>query len=401
MQGFDVQGLKYISWGDTTGYAIAAKSYVRALIEAGVPLTWTPMLTGVDSYETYTGNDWPSPELAAVCNRSIDYDTVLIHTVPEYYPAWIEQERRDGRRILGYTVWELERLPDHWPAILNRLDGVLVPCQWNVQVFRDSGVTVPIHVVPHLSQFESLASPTPDDRSALRQRLGSALDSKPFVFYTVGFWSHRKAPYLALQAYWQAFKADEPVLMVIKTCAKDITRWHRRWRNCFRLRHPSPKETVAHMAHGLGSLPPVVVIADETLSDGEMLALHEIGDCFVSLARTEGWGLGAFEAARIARPVVMTAYGGQLDFLDPERSWLVDYDMVPVHEPTWAANYRPSDRWAEPSVDQAAAHMRCIFEQPSKARARAQELAAQLHQKFSRQAVVSKLLHALSPEDLL
>jgi hypothetical protein len=95
----------------------------------------------------------------------------------------------------------------------------------------------------------------------------------------------------------------------------------------------------------------------------------------------------------------MTAYGGQLDFLDSERSWLVDHEMVPVHEPTWAANYRPSDRWAEPSVDQAADHMRRIFEQFSKARTQAQELADQLHQKFSRQAVVSTLLRALSSED--
>lgn len=395
-----MKGLKYISWGDTTGYAVAAKSYVRALAEQGVPLTWTPMLTGVGFYETYTGNDWPSADLAAVCNRQLDYDTVLIHTVPEYYPAWIELERRTGRRILGYTVWELERLPDHWPAILNRLDGVLVPCHWNVQVFRDSGVTAPIHVVPHLSQFESLAPPTPDDHRSLRRRLGEALNSKPFVFYTIGFWSHRKAPYLALQAYWKAFNADEPVLMVIKTCAKDITRWHRHWRKAFRLSHPTPQQTVARMARGLGSLPGVVVIADETLSDGEMQALHEIGDCFVSLTRTEGWGLGAFEAARLGRPVVMTAYGGQLDFLDPERSWLVDHEMVPVHEPAWAANYRPSDLWAEPSVEKAAEQMRRVFEQYSKARAQAQELATQLRQKFSKQEVVSALLHALSSEHL-
>ncbi len=395
-----MRALKYISWGDNTGYAVAAKSYVCALARAGVDLTWTPMLTGQGLYEIYTNTEWSNPELAAVCNRETNYDTVLIHTVPEYYPALVKQERRAGRRIFGYTVWELERLPDHWPAILNSLDGVIVPCRWNVQVFRDSGVTVPIHVVPHLSQFEGLPPPKAEALTAVRQRIGSALEKKPFVFYTVGFWSNRKAPYLALEAYWRAFQADEPVLMVIKTCAKDITRWHRHWRNAFRLRHPSPQQTVAGMALRQGRAAPAVVIADESLSDEEIHALHEIGDCFVSLTRAEGWGLGAFEASWLGRPVVMTGYGGQLDFLDPARSWLVDHKMVPVHEPTWSANYRPNDCWADPSVAEAALYMRAIYEEPAQARGKAADLAHDLHQKFSQDAVVSALLCALKSGEL-
>jgi glycosyltransferase involved in cell wall biosynthesis len=391
-----MRALKYISWGDTTGYAVAAKSYVRALMQAGVELTWAPMMTGRNLYEAYTGTDWPCPQLRLVCNRPLDYNTVLIHTVPEYYPEWLAKERRPGRRILGYTVWELERLPDHWPAILNQLDGVIVPCRWNERVFRNSGVTVPIHVVPHLSQFEGLPPASADDRAALQQRLGTVLASNPFVFYTVGFWSHRKAPYLALQAYWQAFTADDPVLMVIKTCAKDITRWHRRWRDAFRLRHPSPQQTVLAMAQQFPNPAPVIVMSDESLSDGEMQALHELGDCFVSLTRTEGWGLGAFEAVRLGRPIVMTGYGGQLDFLDPALSWLVDYEMVPVHEPTWSANYRPTDRWAQPSIDQAAAHLRAIFAQPAAANIKATALQTQVLREFSQPLIVQQMLRALN-----
>jgi glycosyltransferase involved in cell wall biosynthesis len=390
-----MHGLKYISWGDTTGYAVAAKSYVKALMAAGVELTWAPMLTGAGPYEAYGATDWPCAQLGSVCNRSIPYDTVLIHTVPEYYSQWLAQERIPGRRILGYTVWELERLPDHWPAILNQLDGVIVPCRWNVDAFRRSGVTVPIHVVPHLSQFERMPSASAEDVAALHSRLGSTLQSRPFIFYTVGFWSHRKAPYLALEAYWRAFTAADPVLLVIKTCTKDITRWSRSWRHGFRRRHPSPIQTVAAMARQHVSPAPVVVIADESLSDGEMLALHQAGDCFVSLARTEGWGLGAFEAARLGHPVVMTSYGGQRDFLDPAYSWLVDYTLVPVHEPTWGANHRPGDRWAAPSVEQAAAHLQDIHRHRAEAADKAARLAVAIGERFSSDAVVAAMLRAL------
>jgi glycosyltransferase involved in cell wall biosynthesis len=391
-----LKGLKYISWADSTGYAIAAKSYVKALIDAGQPLTWTPMMPGKNGYEAQTGISGLCPKLSSVCNRPLDYDTVLIHTVPEYYSEWINREKRNGCRIFGYTVWELERLPDHWPEILNRLDGVIVPCRWNLEVFRESGVTVPIHLTPHLSQFEDMPATTDADNLALKKRFCDAVDWQDrFIFYTIGYWSHRKAPYLALEAYWKAFNDNDRVLMIVKTSTKDMTRWHRRLRHCFRLRHPSPGIAVTELAAKFSRPAPAVLIADESLTDAEMLALHEIGGCFVSLARTEGWGLGAFEAARLGKPVVTTGYGGQLDFLDPKLTNLVDYTMVPVYEPTWSANYRPTDQWAAPSTDQAARHLREILEHPSSAVKRAKAQSERIEKLFSKGEIVKYLLKAL------
>lgn len=392
-----MRSLRYISWGDATGYAIAAKSYLRALMGAGIDLTWTPMLTDKGDYEIYEGTNWPCPILTTVCNRDINYDTVLIHTVPEYYPYWIDRERAMGRRVLGYTVWELEWLPHHWPDILNRLDGVLVPCRWNVEVFRRSGVTVPIHVVPHLSQFGFIDPPTDADRQSLRSRLGKMADlDDRFVFYNISYWSNRKAPYLALEAYWRAFNSNDKAVMIMKTSPRDITQFQRHWRNGFRLRNPSTQQTMKAMARRHSDRAPVVLIADESLSDQEMMALHEMGDCFASLTRTEGWGLGAFEAARLGKPLIMTGYGGQLDYLDPALAYLVDHKMVPVHEPTWSANYRTTDLWAEPSIDHAAHQMREIFENRQAAQDRAAEQALKIESAFSKDIVMDALLRALS-----
>ena len=392
-----MRALRYISWGDATGYAIAAKSYLRALIAAGIDLTWTPMLTRKGDYETYEETNWPCPTLTTVCNRDIHYDTVLIHTVPEYYPYWIDRERALGRRVLGYTVWELERLPSHWPDILNRLDAVLVPCQWNVDVFRRSGVTVPIHVVPHLSQFGDIDPPTDADHKSLRSRLGKIADlDDRFVFYNIAYWSNRKAPYLALEAYWRAFDSNDKALMIVKTSPRDITQYHRHWRNGFRLRNPSTLQTLNAMASRHTNRAPVVLIADESLSDQEIMALHERGDCFTSLTRTEGWGLGAFEAARLGKPLIMTGYGGQLDYLDPALAYLVGHEMVPVHEPTWSANYRTTDLWAEPSIDHAAHQMREVFENRQAAQDRAAQQALKIESVFSKDIVMDALLRALS-----
>ena len=78
-----------------------------------------------------------------------DYRIVVSHLVPEYLPACLEP----GKANFAYCTWESDRIPAHWPAILNRFDGVLVPSTFNAEVFRAGGVTVPLHVVPHIRQI--------------------------------------------------------------------------------------------------------------------------------------------------------------------------------------------------------------------------------------------------------
>jgi glycosyltransferase involved in cell wall biosynthesis len=161
------------------------------------------------------------------------------------------------------------------------------------------------------------------------------------------------------------------------------------------MRHPSPRDAFRRLEAQFKNPPPIVLITEETLSPGEMLALHGRGDCFVSLTRTEGWGLGAFEAARLGKPVIMTGYGGQRDFLDPALSHLIDYDMVAVDEPIWSANYRETDRWAEPSLPEAVAAMKEVRANPTAANARARILADRIRERFSQEAVTRALLGAL------
>lgn len=389
-----MKGLHYVSWADNSGYAIAAFGYLRLLRDAGVDLKWTPMLPSAQGYA-----DVPSVagEFSPLCGRDIDHDTILVHTPPEYFPAWVNMARQHGRRILGYTVWELDALPSHWPALINQLDGVLVPTSANALAFRRSGVTIPVHVVPHLSQFEHTAGPTDADRSRLRQRIAPhLLEASPFVFYAIGHWSLRKGLDAALAAYRAAFKAADPVLLVIKTSARDVTRLQRDWRSGFRRRHPSPLRTIARGQRSAS--PKVAAIADETLSPGEVLALHELGDCYISLARAEGWGLSTFDAARLGRPVVATGWGGHAAYLDAEATppGPVAFDMVPLSETPWLGSYTSDQLWAEPSVTDAAEKLRTVFENPKAATDAALVRAGRLRKHYSAEAITGLLLGALA-----
>lgn len=389
-----MSGLHYVSWADNSGYAIAAFGYLRLLRDAGIDLTWTPMLPSAQGYAEVPS---VAGEFSPLCGQNIDHDTVLVHTPPEYFPAWASKARQDGRRILGYTVWELDALPPHWPALINQLDGVLVPTAVNAQAFQRSGVTTPIHVVPHHSQFEHAADPTDDDRSRLRQRIAPhLLEPSPFVFYAIGQWSLRKGLDAALAAYRAAFTAADPVLLVIKTSARDVTQLERDWRTGFRRRHPSPLRTIAR-GQGAAS-PKVAAIADETLSPGEVLALHELGDCYISLARAEGWGLSTFDAARLGRPVVATGWGGHATYLDAESvpPGPVAFDMVPLSEAPWLGSYTGDQLWAEPSIADAADKLRRVFANRQCATDGALVRAERLRKDYSAEAITGQLLGALA-----
>ena len=50
-------------------------------------------------------------------------------------------------------------------------------------------------------------------------------------------------------------------------------------------------------------------------------------DCYVSLHRSEGFGQTLAETMAIGKPVIATGYSGNLGFMTPDNSYLVDYTM--------------------------------------------------------------------------
>ena len=86
---------------EASGYGVAARRYLRGLRKTSISLTWTPMVPGRGwgmGYEPFAGKEIGAPELDSICNQEVEYDTVLVHTVPEYYPFWKKKE--PGKRII-------------------------------------------------------------------------------------------------------------------------------------------------------------------------------------------------------------------------------------------------------------------------------------------------------------
>ncbi len=324
-------GWLYAALDEDSGYGTAARRLVGALRAAGHEVASLPFRPGPGWGLGYE----PAGPLATA-------DTVVAHLTPEYYPRM--REVAAGAPLVAHTVWETDRLPHHWPELIDQVDRVVVPCRWNAEVFR-AEVSVPVAVVPHVA-VEVLRTTHPT---------WSTVGDTTYVCYSIAPWTARKAPWLTVAAYAEAFRSSDDVLLVLLTSEVD---------------HTSGASTVVAMARVLAGHPdpPKVLLVTRKLDGPELAALHTRADCFVSLCRSEGWGLGAFDAGAYGNDVVITGFGGQLDYLDEEVARLVEHELVPVDDPAGAPSYTPDQTWAEPSVAHGAARLREAYETRGTAR---------------------------------
>lgn len=375
----------YLSLDENSGYGIAAQRCIAALDTSGLEVDWTPFVAGRGwglSYQPWLAlpvavehakGSWstvPAPDDASPRTGERTVPPVLVaHLVPEFLP--LVRARAPEAFLVAHTVWDTDRIPSHWVDCLDRADLIIVPSRFSADAIAASPVRTPLEVVPHVAPSLSGQVPAvagvPDD---------------VFVFYTIGEWTERKAILKTVEAYVRAFSRRDRVLLIIKSSPRDM-----------RLIVGSPSAAgEGTSAWSLARLlarypdPSAIKLITRDLSNGEIAGLHRRGNCYVSLCRSEGFGLGAFDAATNGKPVVMTGFGGQVDFLC-DSPYLVSFELVPVLDPAGYPSFAPDQRWAEPDLDHAAALLRQVAEHPDEAGTVAQSLAARIRREYSPESV--------------
>ena len=132
-----------------------------------------------------------------------------------------------------------------------------------------------------------------------------------------------------------------------------------------------------------------MILFDEMMTRPRAYGLLAMADCFVSLHRSEGFGLGLAEAMLMGKPVIATGYSGNLDFMNRENSLLVHYEMVEIDEDR--PIYTKGNFWAEPSIEHAAMHMRAVYDRPEEGRARALRAQPEIQRLLSLEAAGKRM----------
>jgi len=369
--------LRYVAEDGATGYMVAAWRLARALRAAGVDLellAWTtPHLASQGQTAAHSRGDSFGPA------RSAPDTPTVMHLVPEHL-ATVRQSVIGP--VVVHTVWETDRLPGHWPAILNRSNGVIVPTEWNRELFAASGVHVPIEVVPHVA-CELIAGDG-------GEQLG--IPDDVVVFYTISRWDERKAPALAVQAFLEAFTAEDPVALVVKTGQLAEVRPADRWGRS----SPRFLTTDWQIARLLRNHPhpPRIHLIVEDWDDSRIAGLHARGDCYLTLTHGEGWGIGSADACVYGNPVIATGWSGHLAYLAGSDT-LVDYDLVPVSHNA-AGSYEPGQLWAQPRLEHAVELLRRVAADPVAARKAAEPLRESVTERFRGEVVAERFMAAMA-----
>jgi glycosyltransferase involved in cell wall biosynthesis len=236
---------------------------------------------------------------------------------------------------------EVTGIPDDWVRQANQMDEIWAPSHFNLETFRESGVTRPIYVIP-----------LGVDPNYFHPGIAGRRVSERFTFLSVFEWGERKAPEVLLRAYAAAFSARDDVLLVLKVDNRD------------------GEVNVAQQIAGLGlppDAPPIALLYNQELPAYQMGCLYRSVDCYVSATRGEGWGMPVLEAMACGLPAITTNWSAQTEFMRDDICYpLRVARMIPA---VAKCPYYAGFAWADPDEEHLAHLMRHVYEQREEARA--------------------------------
>ena len=234
--------------GDKLGYSVAQDKLYRALERSGVEID-------------------PGAEVA------------LSFSPPHLF------QPVEGKHNILFSMFEMEALPDDFVAGFRKADMIIVPAEHNQKVLAEYGLVVQV-------------CPLGIDLAQYRYRQRGFHGSRNFRFLWLGAPNLRKGYDLAVTAFTEEFRLDEPVELFMKTTSMgDVTQ----------------EFNVAGK-----------VIFDSGYYESEALVeLYHSAQAFVFPSRGEGFGLTAAEAMATGALLIAPRHTGLEWFVMPATALVV------------------------------------------------------------------------------
>lgn len=298
------------------------------------------------------------------------YDINLFCIGQQEITAYIEAEKWTSfkkRYNIAIWFWETNVIPESHLSCLKYLDEIWVTSKY-MQEHLSSKTDLPIKHFPQPIKLNFC----PD----LKKEKNNF--NKPFTFlFCFDFFGivERKNPLAVVKAFKKAFDQNSQAQLIIKS------------QNGFRLplKLKKYKDAIADAKN--------IIWMDESLSVQDHFTLMNSCDCYISLHRSEGFGLSLAEAMLLGKPVIGTNYSGNLDFMNPDNSYLCNYDFVNIGPGNYP--YPENGIWSDVNIDHAAKQMLKVFNNPEEAKLKALEGKALIEEVHSCKSVGYKLKQRL------
>lgn len=315
------------------GIGESTRAMLRALSGAMIPFSIFPLNKNVETRFVAPF----MPELYDISRpHEINIIEVAVDQLAEAVSIFDADEFNGSYNILR-TYCELPIAPEKWREPLKLVDEIWAPTTFvrdSLRAVFDKTITI----IPTCVNVKH-------DHAYGRRQFG--LEEGVFYYiFSFDYYStpSRKNPLAVIRAFREAFprQDNERVGLVIKTVG------------------PAELNRKVKMAIDEALMEDDRIVSiDRNLTRDEMTALLAQCDCYVSLHRAEGFGLGMAESLALGTAVVGTNFSGNVDFLSEGTGFLVDFSLRKLR----FGEYYDGDGqfWAEPDHKSAVSALREVF----------------------------------------
>jgi glycosyltransferase involved in cell wall biosynthesis len=262
-----------------------------------------------------------------------------------------------------YPAWELEKYPDEYARKLDIFDEIWAPSNFIYKSIKKA-CKKPVFHMPLSCQLAF-------DSFLPRQYFNIPdVDYIFLFFFDTRSYSQRKNPKSVIEVFRKALslRPNARVKLVLKINSV-----------------ADHKCKVDELINDIQDIQKNVILIDKKLTDSEIKNLVRCSDCFISLHRSEGFGRGISEAMYLGKPVIATAYSGNMDFMNKLNAFNVRYRLVKVEEGEYP--FYQKQRWADPDLNEAVSFMLKLIDYPEIGYKIGKKAYSHIRKNFSYQAI--------------
>jgi glycosyltransferase involved in cell wall biosynthesis len=358
----------------TLGLGAAGRGYAQALEAAGVAVSTTSVPLHHLELPVELQDGYGRHGFQDMAHDGVHHGFEIVAVNADEFPSFVDRLGEgyfQGPRI-GIWGWETDTIPARWQHAFALVQEIWVYSRFMAE---NIGAVAPVPTIALPPPVQAPAEPVAP------LRLDVPADGFLFLFvFDYLSTIQRKNPVGLIEAFTRAFAPGEGPRLLLKTINGPL--------------RPLAEEEVLWAAHGR----PDIHVVDRSLSAAQLNGLMAGCDCYVSLHRSEGFGLTMAEAMAIGKPVIGTGYSGNLDFMNADNSYLVEYELGRVGPD--CEIYPPEGTWARPSVEHAAELMRRVVEHPEEAAATGARARADIARELSALATGAAMRRRLEELDV-